>query len=156
VTAAADGYFPRTAKVTVIRGLSGGPVMSLIPRPERHAARATAKGVSLLRPVVFMPDTAILSPESEPLLAEVAELLQKHRELKQLEIQGHDEDVGSAPGSPTLSQQRAEAVRAWLVNAGIDEARLTAKGYGNTRPLVPNITPANRARNRRIAIVVSD
>jgi outer membrane protein OmpA-like peptidoglycan-associated protein len=49
-----------------------------------------------------------------------------------------------------LSQRRAEAVQRWLVQHGVEPARLIAKGYGSTRPLAPNITAYNRARNRRV------
>jgi outer membrane protein OmpA-like peptidoglycan-associated protein len=49
-----------------------------------------------------------------------------------------------------LSQQRAESVRRWLVQHGVEPARLTAKGYGPLRPIAPNITAYNRARNRRV------
>ncbi|HEY6881607.1 MAG TPA: OmpA family protein, partial [Polyangiales bacterium] len=151
LVAAADGYFPRTQRLTIARGSAGTPVLALIPRPKRPVTRVTPQRIVLATPVVFAPDSAILSAESEPLLAELAEQLQKHPELKQLEIQGHGEDT---PGATPLTQQRADAVRAWLVHAGVDGDRLIAKGYGQTRPLVPNITPANRARNRRIEIVV--
>jgi outer membrane protein OmpA-like peptidoglycan-associated protein len=147
--ASADGYFPRSSKITIARGAASTPVLSLIPRPEHPVSRVTAKRVVLLKPVAFAPDSAILLPESEPLLAEVAEQLRKHPELKQLEVQAHGEDSPSAS-----TQQRADAVRAWLINAGVSSERLSAKGYGTARPLVPNITPANRARNRRIELVV--
>ena len=53
-----------------------------------------------------------------------------------------------------LSQRRADSVRAWLVQHGVEASRLQAMGYGQTRPLVPNITSANRARNRRVQFVV--
>jgi outer membrane protein OmpA-like peptidoglycan-associated protein len=49
-----------------------------------------------------------------------------------------------------LSQRRAEAVQRWLVQHGVESMRLMAKGYGPTRPVVPNITQQNRARNRRV------
>jgi len=49
-----------------------------------------------------------------------------------------------------LSQERAEAVQRWLAKHGVDPTRLMAKGYGPTRPIVPNITQQNRARNRRV------
>jgi outer membrane protein OmpA-like peptidoglycan-associated protein len=151
----ADGYFPRSSRFTISRGAESTPALTLIPRPEAPTVRVTAKRVVLLKPLAFAPDTAILLPESEPQLAELHEQLQKHGELKVLEIQGHGEDVPVPPGAAPLTQQRAEAVRNWLLGAGVASERLTAKGYGTTRPLVPNITPANRARNRRIEIVVA-
>ncbi|HEX5660440.1 MAG TPA: carboxypeptidase regulatory-like domain-containing protein [Polyangiales bacterium] len=146
---AADGYFPRASALTIARGAASTPALALIPRPEGQVVRVTAKRIALLKPIAFAPESAILLPEDEPLLAEIAEQLQKHPELAQLEIQAHGED-----GTGALTQQRADAVRGWLVSAGVAPERLSAKGYGTTRPLVPNITPANRARNRRIELVV--
>ncbi len=146
----ADGYFPRSTPITVTRGSANTLTLNLIARPEQPLARATPKRIVLLKQPAFAPESAILLPESEPQLAEIAELIQKHGELAQLEIQAHGEDGPAG----TLTQQRADAVRAWLLNAGVAPVRLSAKGYGTSRPLVPNITPANRARNRRIEIVV--
>ncbi|MET0286114.1 MAG: OmpA family protein [Polyangiales bacterium] len=151
----ADGYFPRNSTFAISRGAESTPALTLIPRPDAPTVRVTPKRIVLLKPLAFAPDTAILQPQSESQLAEIAEQLQKHDELKQLEIQGHGEDVPVAPGAAPLTQQRAEAVRNWLVGAGVSSERLSAKGYGTTRPLVPNITPANRTRNRRIELLVT-
>jgi outer membrane protein OmpA-like peptidoglycan-associated protein len=150
----ADGYFPRTRTLTIARGAASTPTISLIPRPAQPVVRVTPKRIVLLKPIAFVPDSAILLPESEPLLAELAEQLQKHTELAKLEIQAHGEDAPVTLGAAPLTQQRAEAVRSWLVSSGVAAERLTAKGYGSSRPLVPNITPANRTRNRRIELVV--
>ena len=53
-----------------------------------------------------------------------------------------------------LSQARAEAVRAWLITAGVSADRLTANGYGDARPLAPNLTERARARNRRVQFII--
>jgi outer membrane protein OmpA-like peptidoglycan-associated protein len=65
------------------------------------------------------------------------------------------DDSASPARSLGLSLERANAVRAALVDRGIAEDLLEAKGYGQTRHLVPNITAANRARNRRVALVIT-
>ena len=73
-----------------------------------------------------------------------------------IRINGHTDDVGDAADNQTLSQGRAEAVRAYLVQAGIDPDRLTALGFGETRPMASNDTPEGRARNRRTAFEIVD
>jgi outer membrane protein OmpA-like peptidoglycan-associated protein len=70
-------------------------------------------------------------------------------------IEGHTDDVGTAASNLALSQRRADAVLKYLViNHGVDPARLDARGVGADRPVVPNDTPENRAKNRRIELLV--
>lgn len=67
-----------------------------------------------------------------------------------LTIEGHTDNVGDAGSNLTLSQKRADAVKAYLISKGIDPARLTAIGYGETKPQTTNDTPEGRAKNRRV------
>ena len=71
-----------------------------------------------------------------------------------VEVGGHTDDVGGDDANLTLSDHRAAAVVRYLASKGIEAARLTAKGYGETAPLAANDTPENRARNRRIEFKV--
>ena len=68
--------------------------------------------------------------------------------------QGHTDSEGADDHNQTLSDDRANSVRTWLVQHGVGSERLVAKGYGEKKPLVPNVTPANRARNRRVQFVI--
>ena len=70
--------------------------------------------------------------------------------IELVEIQGHTDNRGSSQVNQELYQRRAREVKLWLVDHGVDPSRLVAKGYGSSRPLVPNITPYNRALNRRV------
>ncbi len=70
-----------------------------------------------------------------------------------LEVQGHTDSVGGDSYNMRLSQERAEAVRAYLLAKGIAGRRLLAKGYGLHQPLVPNDTAANRELNRRVQFI---
>ena len=70
-----------------------------------------------------------------------------------LEISGHTDNTGSKAHNLKLSQGRADAVKTMLVSKyGIDAKRLTAKGYGDTKPVVPNTSDANKAKNRRVEL----
>ena len=94
-----------------------------------------------------------LRPESEEGLAMLAAFLRNHPDLH-VELAGHTDNVGSDAYNLTLSESRAQVVLQALVKRGIDANRMTAKGYGATKPIYPNDTEEHRALNRRTEMVV--
>ena len=108
----------------------------------------------------FKVNDAALLPASNAVLNKAVAVLQEYKDLK-MEIQGHTDDQplkagGKFPDNNALSQARAETVKAYFVSKGIDEGRLVAKGYGDTKP---SVDPAGlkgaalnnaRAKNRRV------
>lgn len=100
--------------------------------------------------IQFAFDKATIKPESEPVLRQVVAALAASTTA--FEIDGHTDNVGKADYNRKLSQDRADAVKAWLVAHGIADKRLTTKGFGDGSPLVPNSSDANRARNRRVEL----
>jgi outer membrane protein OmpA-like peptidoglycan-associated protein len=115
-----------------------------------------AREIIIRRQINFATDSAEILPDSSGLLAEIADVLLRHPEIRLVEIQGHTDNTGDDDHNMDLSQRRAESVRQWLVAAGVEPGRLVARGYGETRPLVPNITAANRARNRRVQFMIQE
>ena len=112
-----------------------------------------AKGRWATQGILFETGKAELRPESRPVLKEIASTMKKYGDLKIL-IEGHTDNVGSAAGNVTLSDQRAAAVKAALVaDFAIDANRLTTKGFGDTKPSMPNTSAAGRSQNRRVEIV---
>jgi OmpA-OmpF porin, OOP family len=94
-----------------------------------------------------------IRPESTPTLKEIGAMLTEHADLK-LAIEGHTDNVGQAAGNQSLSERRAAAVKAYLVETlQIDAARLEAKGLGATKPVGSNDTPEGRQQNRRVELV---
>ena len=83
----------------------------------------------------------------------LTDFLKRNPDLK-VELAGHTDNVGSENYNKKLSADRAEVVRKALVDNGIDETRLTAKGYGSTKPLAPNDSEEHRAMNRRTEMIV--
>jgi OmpA-OmpF porin, OOP family len=71
-----------------------------------------------------------------------------------VEIEGHTDAEGLTERNKALSERRAQSVRAYLISAGVPEARLEAIGYGELRPIAPNDTAESRAINRRIEFTV--
>lgn len=100
----------------------------------------------------FDIDKATLRPESMGTLNQIVAVLNANPDLK-FEIDGHTDNSGAAAHNLTLSQQRADAVKAQLVTMGVAAGRLTTKGLGDTKPMSPNDTPANKANNRRVEFV---
>lgn len=101
--------------------------------------------------VLFDFDKSILQPSSDASLQPVAEIMSADKALK-LEIQGHTDNAGTDAHNQTLSEARAKAVLTWLVQHGVPADRLTAKGYGKTKPVADNGSDEGRAKNRRVEI----
>jgi flagellar motor protein MotB len=102
----------------------------------------------LLHNVNFEFNSARLLDTSLPALRNLLVFLRQNPELV-VEIGGHTDSIGSSAFNQRLSLQRALAVKSWLVEQGISENRISAVGYGATRPLSPNTTEEGRALNRR-------
>jgi OmpA-OmpF porin, OOP family len=100
----------------------------------------------------FDVDKATLRPESMGTINQIKQVLNDNPDLK-FEIDGHTDSSGNAAHNLTLSQQRADAVKAELVTLGISSGRLTTKGYGDTKPISDNSTPEGKANNRRVEFV---
>ncbi len=116
-------------------------------------AEALAKsGTVTLNNILFDTGKATIKPESETPLNTVIELLKGDASLK-LEIQGHTDNVGAKAANLTLSKDRADAVKAYLVKNGADATRLTTAGLGDTQPAADNTTDEGRATNRRVVLV---
>jgi OmpA-OmpF porin, OOP family len=95
----------------------------------------------------------VLKPESRPQLAEMAKLLKAHPALK-VHIVGHTDNQVGVPANLALSQQRADAVVAALVQENqLDPKRMTARGLGSFAPVASNSVEAGCAKNRRVELV---
>ena len=103
--------------------------------------------------MLFATGSATVLPESKPELEKLRQLLEDNPGLR-IRLQGHTDNVGSEADNLELSSRRAEAVRDFLVEAGIAAGRLEAKGFGESRPLTSNDTDAGRALNRRTEFLV--
>jgi outer membrane protein OmpA-like peptidoglycan-associated protein len=102
--------------------------------------------------IYFDTDQSAIKPESTPTLDEVASLLKIDSGLK-LEVSGHTDNTGAKAHNLKLSEDRAHAVVAALTSSyGIDSKRLVAKGYGDTKPVAPNTSDDNKAKNRRVEL----
>jgi outer membrane protein OmpA-like peptidoglycan-associated protein/sulfur carrier protein ThiS len=107
------------------------------------------KAALTLTGVNFATGTARLTPASRPALDKVAEGLAANADVK-VEVSGHTDNRGNARANLRLSQQRAAAVRAYLLTKGVKAEQVTAVGFGGTQPIGDNKTNAGRTANRRV------
>ncbi|MEM1414854.1 MAG: carboxypeptidase regulatory-like domain-containing protein [Myxococcota bacterium] len=150
----AEGYLIKLDNFTVAPDGETNPNLVLIPRPARALVNVQRTQIRIRRRINFATASAEILDSSLPLMNEIADVLLRNPQITRVEIQGHTDDRGNNSVNRRLSQNRAQAVLDWLVAHGVAANRLEAKGYGPDRPLVPNITPANRARNRRVQFVI--
>ncbi|HEX7450642.1 MAG TPA: carboxypeptidase regulatory-like domain-containing protein, partial [Polyangiaceae bacterium] len=151
----APGYFTAVAEVNVRAREESQARMLLNKRPAQPNVVVAGKEIKLKKQVHFQHDSADILPDSQGILEELADLMSKRADIKNVEVQGHTDDTGAAAYNLRLSQSRAQAVVDAIAALGIDSSRLTAKGYGQEKPLVPNSTEANRAKNRRVQVMIT-
>ncbi|MFO7181801.1 MAG: OmpA family protein, partial [Pseudomonadota bacterium] len=156
LTIDAPGYLPNVTEITVQEYDELKSRIPLNARPAKPNVQLQGKEIRLRRPITFQAGSGQLTPESRALVEELADYLRNHPEVGNIEVQGHTDDAGSTVTNQTLSQNRAQAVADALVRLGVDAGRVRAKGYGDTKPLVPNTTDENRARNNRVQIVIQN
>jgi len=117
--------------------------------------RDTARGLIVnMSDVLFDTDQFTLRPGAREKLAKVSGIILGHPGLR-LDVEGHTDSVGAEHYNQQLSENRADAVRDFLVRQGIQSSSVSVKGFGKTQPVVSNDTPAGRQQNRRVELVVS-
>jgi outer membrane protein OmpA-like peptidoglycan-associated protein len=143
-------------------GLCGGrmgpvPVDVEVDCPlETALVQVTATEITIDKQIQFPVDQANILPESDALMREIADTLIKNPRIKRVEVQGHTDSSGTAEYNLVLSQQRAASVCNWLTAHGVSGDRLVPHGYGEERPLIPNVTKGMKAQNRRVQFIIME
>lgn len=114
--------------------------------------RVNTDGRYVTNGILFDSGKSDIQPQSSGVLKKLADMMHTHPELG-FTIIGHTDSDGDTASNLTLSQQRAEAVKKELVTRGIDSKRLTTEGKGESQPLNKNMTPGEKANNRRVEFV---
>ena len=122
----------------------------------RVTQNARGIGIELNASVLFAQGEAILQNEAREVLGEVAGLLKDAPQ--RIEVEGHTDNLPITnerfASNWELSAVRAASVVRLFIESGVQDVRLSAIGHGATRPMAPNDTPANQARNRRVAVMI--
>ncbi len=117
--------------------------------PVLDALDATGKAVVY---ITFDTGSAVIKPESDPIIADIQNMLTKRPDLR-ISIEGHTDDTGTAEGNLKLSEDRATAVKKRLVDLGVAAERMTIAGRGQTQPIADNATTDGKAKNRRVELI---
>jgi outer membrane protein OmpA-like peptidoglycan-associated protein len=152
--AMADGYLARQKVLVVAAGQVQNVEITLTKKPAVSRV-SLGKGEIVVKGVIhFGTNNADIRPDGQQLLDEVADVLIRNPQIKRVRVEGHTDNRGNAQKNLELSKARAASVVNYLTKAGVDPQRLESEGYGATQPIVPNITPVNRAKNRRVAFKI--
>ncbi|HMX04863.1 MAG TPA: OmpA family protein, partial [Chitinophagales bacterium] len=106
-----------------------------------------------LKNIFFETASAEILPISEPELNKVVDLMKKNPGM-QVRVNGHTDNIGTEIDNQKLSQNRANSVKAYLVSKGIEDARISTMGFGESKPIDTNANEVGRANNRRTEIEI--
>jgi outer membrane protein OmpA-like peptidoglycan-associated protein len=135
-------------------------VVEEIPRPreappsEAAAVQTKVNEIIRLKNIEFLTGSSQLTAESTRTLDQVAEALAKSPALT-ISISGHTDSQGNAAANQALSEARANSVKSYLATKSVAGNRMTASGFGQSKPIADNATPEGRSRNRRIEFAVT-
>ncbi|MBX3209721.1 MAG: OmpA family protein [Labilithrix sp.] len=156
ITVDAEGYLVSAEKLDVKVRQDNPIEISVKKKPKNPLVAVQKKEIVIRQQVQFGVDSAVILPASTGLLTEIADVLLKNPRIRHVEVQGHTDGTGAPAHNQRLSEDRASAVVAWLTAHGVASDRLTAKGYGDSKPLVPNVTELNKQRNRRVQFIITE
>jgi len=122
---------------------------TLLLEPVKSSLIVSAKRIRLKKQIHFQSNSAKILPDSNVILAEIANFIITHN-IQKLRVEGYTDNVGGKARNLKLSQQRADSVMQHLINDGIPADHLEAVGYGDQKPVAPNLTARGRALNRRV------
>lgn len=141
-----------TAEIGIAGEGPAAATSSAADSPARSCQTAMSAALAA-SPVVFASASADLPASADALVGTLVGIAATCPEAR-IEIAGHTDASGNAAKNIQLSEDRAAALEAALIVRGVDAARLSAKGYGAARPVAGNDTDENKARNRRIEVIV--
>jgi len=131
------------------------PMPAAPPPPPAAPAPAPVAKKIVLRGVNFDFDRSNIRSDAAPVLKEAANVLKENANLK-VSVEGHTDAKGSDDYNLKLSMRRAAAVKAFLIQEGVAESRLSTRGLGESQPVASNETDDGRAQNRRVELKVAE
>lgn len=153
ITASAPGHLAQTRDVQVQAGGKLVVAFDLQPTPKKILVIFKGDKIEILQQVHFATGKSTILPESFNLLQQVVDAVITNG-VKRVRVEGHTDNRGVKAANQTLSEERARAVMDYLVSQGLAADRLESVGYGDTKPIAPNLTARGRELNRRVEFIV--
>jgi outer membrane protein OmpA-like peptidoglycan-associated protein len=153
ITASAENCLAQTRDVQVQAGGKLVVTFDLVAAPKKILVIFKGDKIEILQQVRFATGKSTILPESFNLLQQVVDAIIKNN-VRRVRVEGHTDNRGEKPANQVLSEDRARAVKEYLVAQGIDKDRLESVGYGDTKPIAPNLTARGRELNRRVEFIV--
>lgn len=153
VEVTAEGYLSQTRDVQVPANGSMPLAFDLQPQPKKKLVVFKDDKIEILQQVHFETGKATILGDSFQLLQQVVDAIVRNH-VKRVRVEGHTDNRGDKGVNQKLSEDRAKSVVDFLVAQGIDASRLEASGYGDTKPVAPNLTARGRELNRRVEFIV--
>ncbi len=153
ISATAPGFQAAQKDVSFGEGVER---LELTLQPVPTKVEVTRERIHLKDKVYFDTGKATIQKRSYGLLDSAVQILKDYPEIRKLRIEGHTDSRGSESYNLQLSQARADAVRQYFIDHGVEPERLVAVGYGESRPLDPAQTRAAYAKNRRVDFFVEE
>jgi len=150
VVVRAEGY----GSVILNTEVADGQTVELTAQLQKAKVKVTKEKIDFKDKIFFETGKAIIKPESFPLLNEISAIVLDRKDILLVRIEGHTDNRGSDVDNLKLSDDRAKAVKEYLIGKGIDAARLNSIGYGETKPVDKANNAAAWDKNRRVEFFV--
>lgn len=149
-TAACGGQMPFSGNINVAGDPPPLPAPPPKPKPEPKRVEVRDNKIEISEKIQFELAKANIKEESHDLLNEIVQVIKDNPHIKKIAIEGHASSDGNDDFNMKLSDDRSKSVMKYLVDHGVQEKKLTAKGFGETKPIADNDTEEGREKNRRV------
>ena len=153
VMAEAPGFPTKEAQLDIVVAQDKQMDFVLKNHPVNPDVTLNDTGIALKKAIKLKSGATGFDPKAEAELDSVADILDEHPEVKSLRVEAHW-DTGAGAGAKDITQKQADLIKQYLIKKGVADGRIEAVGVGSDKPLVPNISPANKAKNRRVELHV--
>lgn len=148
----ATSVTPRSLAVTVPKGPDEPVKVTITTTTTTTTVVVAQPPETIPSDLLFAVDSARLSDEAEPILARI--LSAAKGKVVSIHIDAHTDSDADESYNMALAQRRGDTVADWFVRHGVPQSLITVTSWGETRPLVPNDTPAHKAMNRRVELTI--